>query len=197
VATNGRVENRVVEVDFDVDRQRLERIHNYLEELLSGLTLDEMRERVLRELGADKNRYDQLVSAALRLGKAALEQPPKGTGVIVSGQANLLDAARPGDDDQLTRMRNLLQTLEDKEMVVRLLDKAMTTPGIRVFLGAETAHAALDESSVVVTPYGPEDRAIGAIAVVGPMRMNYGKVMSIVDFTADLVSRLATGDLDR
>jgi heat-inducible transcriptional repressor len=94
-------------------------------------------------------------------------------------------------------MRNLLQTLEDKEMVVRLLDKAMTTPGIRVFLGAETAHAALDESSVVVTPYGPEDRAIGAIAVVGPMRMNYGKVMSIVDFTADLVSRLATGDLDR
>lgn len=196
VGQNGRIENRALQVDFEVDADQLERIHNYLDQLLRGLTLDEMRERVLRELGAEKNSYDAMVSAALRMGRALTEQPSRPSGLIVSGSANLLGAARPGDEDNLARMRDLLQALEDKEMVVRLLDKAMGSGGMQVFLGAETAHAALEESSMVVTSYGPENTAIGAIAVIGPMRMNYGKVMSIVDFTADLVSRLAAGTLE-
>lgn len=195
VGQNGRIENRAIEVDFDIDKDRLERVHNYLDELLAGLTLDEMRERVLAELGREKNAYDELVSKALRLGEAVLSKTGKGEDLIVSGSANLL--GQLSGEEQLARMRDLLQALEDKEVVVRLLDKAMKSSGIQVFLGAETAHAALEDSSMVVTSYGPEDHAIGAIAVIGPMRMNYGKVMSIVDFTADLVSRLAAGRLDR
>jgi len=87
-------------------------------------------------------------------------------------------------------MRELLKTLEDKETLIQLLDRTKTADGIQVFLGAETAHAALAESSVVAMSYGPDERPIGAIAVIGPMRMNYGKVMSVVDFTADTVSQL-------
>ena len=184
VTTDGRIENRLI-VD-DVDPRTLERIHNYLNELLSGMTLDDVRERVIRELGEDKNRYDTAVAAALRLGHAVFVAPPeRGAGVVVSGQANLLDDALAKD-----RVRELLRTLEDKETLIRLLDRTRTAEGLQVFLGAETALSALASSSVIAVSYGPEERPIGALAVIGPMRMNYGKVMSVVDVTADTVSQL-------
>jgi heat-inducible transcriptional repressor len=188
VTTDGRIENRLI-LD-DVDARRLERIHNYLNQLLSGLTLDEVRERVIRELGEDKNRYDEAVAAALRLGHAVFVSTPKtNADVVVTGQANLVDAelAQPGRAD---RMRELFRALEDKETLIRLLDRTRHAEGIQVFLGAETALSALVGSSVVAMSYGPEEQPIGALAVIGPMRMNYGKVMSVVDFTADTVSQL-------
>jgi heat-inducible transcriptional repressor len=182
VTTDGRIENRLVA--DDVDPRRLDRIHNYLNEQLAGYTLDEVRERVLRELGDDKNRYDDAIAKALRIGHAVFvaERP---IDVVVSGQSNLLD-------EQLAqeRARELLRALEDKETLVRLLDRTRLASGMQVFLGAETALDALADSSVVATPYGPEDQPIGALAVIGPMRMNYGKVMSVVDVTADTVTKL-------
>ena len=183
VTTDGRIENRLV-MD-DVDSSRLERIHNYLNDLLAGMTLDEVRERVIRELGADKNRYDEAVASALRLGHAVfVKQPERSADVVIAGQANLLDDVQP---DQI---RDLLRTLEDKETLVRLLDRTRTADGLQVFLGTETAMSALSNSSIVGASYGPEEKPIGALAVIGPMRMNYGKVMSVVDFTAETVSQL-------
>jgi len=182
VTTDGRIENRLV-VD-DVDAGRLERIHNYLNELFTGMTLEEVRERVIRELAEDKNRYDEAVAAALRLGHAVfVSAPERSADVVIAGQANLVD-------DQPDRIRDLLHALEDKETLVRLLDRTRTAEGIQVFLGAETALQALSQSSIVAMSYGPEEQPIGALAVIGPMRMNYGKVMSVVDFTADTVSQL-------
>jgi heat-inducible transcriptional repressor len=86
--------------------------------------------------------------------------------------------------------RELLRTLEDKETLIRLLDRTRTADGLQVFLGAETAMSALASSSVVAVSYGPEEQPIGALAVIGPMRMNYGKVMSVVDVTAETVSQV-------
>ncbi len=183
VTTDGRIENRLL--IEDVDAGRLDRIHNYLNELLSGMTIDDVRERVIRELGEDKNKYDEAVATALRLSHAVFVKPPeRSADVVVAGQANLLDNVQP---DQI---RDLLRTLEDKETLVRLLDRTRNAEGLQVFLGAETAMQALSGSSVVAMPYGPEETPIGALAVIGPMRMNYGKVMSVVDFTADTVSQL-------
>lgn len=190
VTTEGRIENRLIEVDFAVDEGRLDRIHNYLNELLAGMTIDEVKGRVLRELGIDKNHYDSMVSAALKLSRAALERSERPADVVVTGKANLLDTSHTADPTYMERVRELLSALEDKELVLKLLDRTMTAEGIQVFLGAETSFAPLGESSIVAVPYGPDERPIGAIAVIGPMRMNYGKVMSIVDFTADVVSEL-------
>jgi len=190
VGTDGRVENRVITTTDVVDLARLDRIHNYLSTLLAGLTLDEARARVERELGDEKHTYDGEVSAALRLGAQAFaSEPPRPADVVVSGQANLFDP-RSQEPGYLDRMRQLLRTLEDKEVLLQLLDRTRTADGIQVFLGAETSHAALSDSSVVAVSYGPEEHAVGAIAVIGPMRMNYGKVMSVVDFTADLLTRM-------
>jgi heat-inducible transcriptional repressor len=183
VTTDGRIENRLI-VD-DVDPRRLEPIHNYLNQLLKGMTLDEVRERVIRELGEDKNRYDVAVSAALRLGHAMFVVGERSADVVISGQANLLD-----DTIAQENARELLRTLEDKETLIRLLDRTRHAEGLQVFLGAETALSALASSSVIAVSYGPEEQPIGALAVIGPMRMNYGKVMSVVDVTADTVSQL-------
>jgi heat-inducible transcriptional repressor len=191
VTSDGRIENKLISIDEAIDDRSLDRIHNYLNQLLSGLTLDEIRDRVLRELGEDKNRYDREVSAALRLGQAAFSEPARAD-VVVAGQSNLLDPDAAADRARMDRMRELLRALEDKQLLIRLLDRTKGADGIQVFLGAETAHDALAESSVVGVSYGAEERPIGALAVIGPMRMNYGKVMSIVDFTADVVSELLT-----
>jgi heat-inducible transcriptional repressor len=184
VTADGRIENRLI-VD-DVDPRRLDRIHNYLNEMLCGMTLDETRDRVIRELGEDKNKYDEAIAAALRLGHAVfVDRKDRAADVLVSGQANLLD-----DELAKERARELLRTLEDKETLVRLLDRTRTADGLQVFLGAETAMSALATSSVVAVSYGPDDQPIGALAVIGPMRMNYGKVMSVVDVTAEAVSQV-------
>jgi heat-inducible transcriptional repressor len=188
VTTEGQIENKVIQLDVVPDAPRLERVNNYLREHLSGRTLSEVRELVLRGLGDEKNRYDELVATALRMSKAALDQTVDRPGdIIVSGQANLI-----GGDGAPERSRDLLQALEDKEVLLRLLDQSMEADSLQVFLGAETAHTALEGSSVIATPYGPADHPIGAIAVIGPMRMNYGRVMSIVDFTAELVSKIVS-----
>jgi heat-inducible transcriptional repressor len=184
VTADGQIENRLIA--DEVAPGRLERIHNYLNQMLSGMTLDEIRERVIRELGDDKNRYDEAIAEALRLGHAVfVERRDRPADVLVSGQANLLDDALAQD-----RARELLRTLEDKETLVRLLENTRKADGIQVFLGAETALTALQGSSVIAMSYGPEEQPIGALAVIGPMRMNYGKVMSVVDVTADTVSQL-------
>src|SRR4051812_35988404 len=183
VTTDGRIENRLV--ILDVDSTRLERIHNYLNQLLAGMTLDEVRDRVIRELGEDKHRYDEAVTSALHLGHAVfVKAPERSAEVVIAGQANLLDDVQP------EQIRDLLRTLEDKETLIRLLDRTRTADGLQVFLGTETAMQALSGSSIVAASYGPEEQPIGALAVIGPMRMNYGKVMSVVDFTAETVSQL-------
>ncbi|HSR98890.1 MAG TPA: heat-inducible transcriptional repressor HrcA [Kofleriaceae bacterium] len=183
VTTDGRIENRLI-VD-DVEPRRLESIHNYLNLLLKGMTLDEVRERVIRELGEDKNRYDEAVAAALRLGHAMFVVGERTADVVISGHANLIDDGIAQDS-----ARELLRTLEDKETLIRLLDRTRHAEGLQVFLGAETALSALASSSVIAMSYGPEEQPIGTLAVIGPMRMNYGKVMSVVDVTADAVTQL-------
>jgi heat-inducible transcriptional repressor len=191
VTSDGRIENRLVTLDGTLDPRRLERVHSYLNQLLLGMTLDEVRERVIREIADEKNQYDSEVAQALRLGHTVfVVAPERPAEVLVTGQSNLLEPGLTTDPDRETRMRDLLRALEDKETLLRLLDRTRTGAGMQVFLGAETTLTALSGSSVVAMPYGPEDTPIGALAVIGPMRMNYGKVMSVVDFTAELMTEL-------
>jgi heat-inducible transcriptional repressor len=196
VTSGGQVENKLVAAsELPSDPGFLERVNNYLNERVKGKTLEEIRHTVLEDLGDDKQHMDALAAEALRLGRAAFtpDSPPT---VIVSGQAHLFDSGGsqavtgepPGD--RMARMQRLLGALEEKERIVRLLDRALAADGIQVWLGAETPFAEVGDVSVVATPYGPGDRPVGSIAVIGPTRMNYSKVIPLVDFTAELVSRV-------
>jgi heat-inducible transcriptional repressor len=197
VTTTGQVHNRLVSLDGiswrpgergapgePLEQAELERIHNYLNGLLSGLTLEQVRQKVLSELGREKNDYDQLVARALCLGAAALPESST-VELLVDGKANLLD--HPAHDDR-EKMKALFRAVEDKQLLLRLLDKTAAADGVQVFLGAETKLVELADSAVVSVAYGTEGQPFGALGVIGPARMNYSKVIPLVDFVARLVS---------
>ena len=177
----GHIENKLVPVDFVVDTPELERINNYLNDLVGGLTLENLKTRLSDEINRGRGEHDQLVSRALTLAAAAVPQTQ--AQVFVDGQSNLLS----GDTD-LERAKVLLPTLEEKDMLAKLLDKTLTEPGICVFIGAEANLADLTDVSVVAAPYGGDDRPLGTIGVIGPSRMNYSRVISLVDFTAEMIT---------
>lgn len=190
VTESGQIINKLIKTESLLDRATLDSIHNYLLELLGGLSLRDVRRRVLEEMGLEKNQYDGMVSAALALSHAAVSKVDESGEIFVSGRSNLLIEGEAGQGN-VDQMRDLLSALEEKELILQLLDDTMSSERVKVFLGAETAHTALGDSSVIAVPYGPDETPLGAIAVIGPTRMNYGKIMSVVDFTAELVSRMA------
>jgi heat-inducible transcriptional repressor len=183
---SGQVQNKLVPVDFPIEPGELDHINNYLHELASGLTLEQLRVRLVEEIASDRAAHDELVARALKLASAAVpaEAPPE---VFVDGQSNLL----AGNAD-LDRAKTLLRTLEEKDLLVRLLDRTLTAPGICVFIGAEANLADLTDVSVVAAPYGTEGRPLGTIGVIGPARMNYSRVIPLVDFTAEMIGEALT-----
>jgi heat-inducible transcriptional repressor len=180
-ATSGQIQNKLVPVDFALTGGDLDRINNYLNELMTGLTLEQARLRLIEEVKSDRAAHDELVNRALKLASAAVPAAPA-PDVLVDGQSNLL----AGKAD-LERAKLLLRTLEEKDLVVRLLERTLTAPGICVFIGAEANLADLTDVSVVAAPYGPEGRPLGTIGVIGPARMNYSRVIPLVDFTAETI----------
>jgi heat-inducible transcriptional repressor len=103
--------------------------------------------------------------------------------LLIEGQSNLIASA-----EDLTRARRMLRTLEEKDLIVRLLDRTLEAPGICVFIGSEANLADVGDLSVVATSYGSEGRPLGTIGVIGPSRMNYSKVIPLVDFTAEVIT---------
>ena len=183
---SGHIQNKVVPVDFALSPGDLDRINNYLNSLVAGLTLDEMRRRVLEEIEDEKAHVDDPVLArALGLAAAAMPPADRAGEILFDGQSNLL-----AESAGLERARSVLRTLEEKDQIVKLLDRTLAAPGICVFIGAEARLADLDDISVVAASYGNDERPLGTIGVIGPSRMNYSRVIPLVDFTADVITEI-------
>jgi heat-inducible transcriptional repressor len=180
-ASSGQIQNKLIPVDAALSPGDLDRINNFLNGLVSGLTLEQVRARLLEEIASERAAHDQLVARALRLASAAVPADPTPE-VLVDGQSNLLF----GKAD-LERAKLLLRTLEEKDLVVRLLERTLSAPGICVFIGAEANLADLTDVSVVAAPYSADGRALGTVGVIGPSRMNYSRVIPLVDFTAEMI----------
>jgi heat-inducible transcriptional repressor len=187
-SSSGQIQNKLVPSDMPLPASELDRINNYLNGLVSGLTLDQMRARLAAEIENERAAHDQLIARALQLATAAV---PTDSGsmpeVMVDGQSNLLS----GQTD-LERAKMLLRTLEEKDLLVRLLDRTLSAPGICVFIGAEANLADLTDISVVAAPYGGEGKPLGTIGVIGPSRMNYSRVIPLVDFTSEMIGDVLT-----
>lgn len=180
--SSGQIQNKLIHWELPITPAELDRVNNYLNELVAGLTLAEVRARVAREVESERIQHDRLLSLALGLAKAAVPEVPSPQ-IIVDGQSNLLAAT-----ENLDRAKTVLRALEEKEFIVKLLDKTISAPGICVFIGAEANLADLTDISVVTATYGLEDRPLGTIGVIGPSRINYSKVIPLVDFTADVIT---------
>ena len=191
VGDHDQVENRVIDLPAGVTAAQLSEAANFLNAHLVGRTLAEVRaelkalkEEVRRELD---QLSQELVESGLAVWSGAGNEEP--ARLIVRGRANLLDSVSGNED--IARLRMLFDDLEKKDSVLELLDLAESASGVRIFIGSENKLFSLSGSSLVVAPYrDAEDRIVGAVGVIGPTRLNYSKIVPMVDYTAQLVSRL-------
>ena len=189
VGEDGGVENRIVQLPLPVRPGALEEASNYITAHLAGRTLAEAARTMGAEITSGRSALDTASRDLVERGLAvwsenALRQPV----LIVRGQANLLDESALGD---LERVRSLLDDLENKQSVAELLDLAMEGESTRIFIGSENRLFALSGSSVIASPYRDRDgRVVGVVGVIGPTRLNYARVVPMVDFTAQSLGKL-------
>ena len=189
VGADGSVENRVVMLEPGTSPSALEQVSNFVNARLTGLTLGEAGARLRQEIRDQKDAVDAAAAELVATGLAAWSHDHARRPVlIVRGQANLIDESAAAD---LERVRRLLDELEDRQEIARLLDSARDAPGCRIFIGSENRMFALSGSSVIAAPYrGSHGEVVGVVGVIGPTRLNYARVVPMVDFTAKALTRL-------
>ncbi len=191
VGEDGQVENRVVDLPAGLPASALVEAANYLNAHLQGRTLSQVRTELERIKAVDQAELDQLsqkvVDAGLAVWSGSSEEDP-GT-LIVRGASNLLADLEAAED--LERIRLLFDDLESKRDLIQLLGLAEKGDGVRIFIGSENNLFSLSGSSLVVSPYRDSNqRIVGVLGVIGPTRLNYARVIPMVDYTAKLVSRI-------
>jgi heat-inducible transcriptional repressor len=190
VGQDGSVENRVVQLPVGVPPAALMQAGNYINTRLVGLTLEQARVRLEAEVLANRAELDQLSMSVVNqgLGVWAHEGGDRDI-LIVRGQAHLLEDKAAEQD--LERVRRLLDDIETKKELVRVLDMARDAAAMRIFIGAETKLFSLSGSSVIAAPYKDvEERVVGVIGIIGPTRLNYARIVPMVDYTAKALGRL-------
>ena len=189
VGSDSSVENRLVSIDPAISESMLVEAANYISARLSGLTLSEALERLDSEIRAEKAELDVASQKLVRDGLAIWSLDANDRPVlIVRGQSNLIDDAAAAD---LDRVRQLLDELESKEEIARLVDSARDAQSTRIFIGSENNLFSLSGSSVIAAPYREAGgKVVGVVGVIGPTRLNYARIVPMVDFTAQALSRL-------
>jgi heat-inducible transcriptional repressor len=189
VGTDGSVENRILSLDAGASASALTELSNFINARFSGLTLAEAEARLRAEVRERKELLDAAAAELVASGLAAWSQDHARRPVlIVRGHAKLIDAHAA---DDLERIRRLLDELEEAQEIGRLLESARDAPGCRIFIGSENRMFALSGSSVIAAPYrGSQGEVVGVVGVIGPTRLNYARVVPMVDFTAKALTRL-------
>lgn len=189
VGADGQVENRVIETPPGLPPSALTSASNYLNARLTGRSLAELRRVVGAEMVEDRCHLDALSAQVVEAGLATWTGEGRGGSLIVRGQARLLQDAHAAG--RLQAIQTLFDRLETQETMLRLLELAETSEGVRIFIGAESGLFGASGVSMVVAPARNEaDRIVGAIGVIGPTRLNYGRIIPVVDYTARAIGRL-------
>jgi heat-inducible transcriptional repressor len=187
VTEDGVVENRVIETPLGIPAASLVMASNYLSSRLIGRTIDEGRAAILAEIETAKTQLDALtaglVEAGLAIRSIGTDQ------LIVRGQSNLLDDI--GGRADVARIRALFEALETKDSMLKLLEAANRAEGVQIFIGSENDLFAHAGCSMIITPYmNSREQVVGAIGVIGPTRLNYARIIPMVDYTAKVIGRL-------
>ncbi|HEY1631090.1 MAG TPA: heat-inducible transcriptional repressor HrcA [Rhizomicrobium sp.] len=194
VSEDGQVENRVIDTPPGLPASALAEASNYLSARLRGRTLDSARTEIADELEGERAELDTLTAKIVAEGLATLSQPSDSARteekvLIVRGASHLLQSVEAQGD--LERIRTLFDDIERKNDLIRLLELAGQGDGVRIFIGSENRLFSLSGSSIVAAPYAnAAGKVIGVIAVLGPTRLNYARIIPMVDHTAKVVSRL-------
>ena len=185
VSQNGSVQNRLIQTEEEILPEDLVRMANYLNELLQGLTIAQVRERLLQEMQSEKVRYDSMMAKALALSQQTVSSD--GPELFLEGQANILEQPEFSDAG---KMREIFRAFEKKGLLLDLLDRSMQADGVQIFIGSESHLLKMEGMSLITSTYLTGKDTVGVLGVIGPTRMGYGRVIPIVDYTAKLISRL-------
>ncbi|WP_050928842.1 heat-inducible transcriptional repressor HrcA [Aestuariivita boseongensis] len=190
VFTDGHVENRLFTPPPGSTPSSMREAANFLNALIEGRTLSELRGVIQTEISRRRQEIDALAQALVESGLASWDgDSSEAARLIVRGRSNLLEA--DGAEEELERIRSLFDDLERKRDIADFLELTEEGEGVRIFIGSENKLFSLSGSSLVVSPYMNADRKIiGAVGVIGPTRLNYGRIVPIVDYTAQLVGKL-------
>lgn len=191
VSEDGQVENRVIDTPVGLPVSALIEATNYLNARLAGRTIDAARVEILAELESDRAMLDSLTAKIVADGLATLAEPGGGADkvLIVRGASHLLDSVEAQAD--IERIRTLFDDIERKADLIRLLELAKDGAGVRIFIGSENRLFSLSGSSIVAAPYAnAAGKIVGVIGVLGPTRLNYGRIIPMVDHTAKVIGRL-------
>ena len=191
VSEDGQVENRLIATPAGLPVSALSEASNYLSARLRGRTLDAARAEILSELDGERAELDALTAKVVAEGLATLATPlgEQEKVLIVRGTSHLLDSVEAQTD--LERVRTLFDDIERKNDLIRLLELAKQGDGVRIFIGSENRLFSLSGSSIIAAPYAnAQGKIVGVIGVLGPTRLNYGRIIPMVDHTAKVVGRL-------
>lgn len=186
VSQSGIVQNKIIETEDSLSPAELEQMTNYLNRTLSGLSIPEVKARILEEMQQEKALYDRLLQKALEFSREAFGEESAGQ-VYIEGAVNILEQPEFADVD---RMKRLFRTFEQKSLLVNLLDKAQKAQGVQIFIGSESEYREIEGCSLVTAAYSGRRGNLGTLGVIGPTRMPYSLVIPIVDYTARLVSKV-------
>jgi heat-inducible transcriptional repressor len=188
VTEDGLVENRLIEVSLGTPPSSLQAAGNYLNSRLRGRTVEEAKVAILSEVEQRRTQLDELTTKLVEAGLASWGGGDRSS-LIVKGQANLLEDISALTD--LERLRALFDALETKETMVRLLDATREGEGVQIYIGADNPLFGMAGCSMVVAPYtNSREQVVGAIGVVGPTRINYARIIPMVDYTAKVIGRM-------
>jgi heat-inducible transcriptional repressor len=193
VGEHDQVENRIIELPAGTTSSQLTEAANFLNAHMTGQTMPELRRQLQTLKESVRQELDSLSHQLVERGIAVWsggDDDGKPTQLIVRGHSNLL--AEIGGAEDLDRLRLLFDDLEKKDSLIEILNLAESGPGVRIFIGSENKLFSLSGSSLIVAPYrDDDDRIVGAVGVIGPTRLNYARIVPMVDYTAQLISRLS------
>lgn len=190
VTQDGHVDNRVITTDRDYTPAELTQAANFFNESYAGMPLASVKRALVSEMQQASDDMQQIIRLAVEMARQAFASEPKeGDELLVSGESNLMDVPDLGD---VKKLRRLFDAFNTKRDLLQLLDQCTRVNGVKIFIGAESGYAALEDCSVVTAPYSVDQQIVGTLGVIGPTRMPYEHIIPIVDITARLLSSALT-----
>jgi heat-inducible transcriptional repressor len=189
VAQDQQVQTRFLRVETAYNQEQLDRFSRYLNEICQNLTLAEARQRILVQMEEEKHLFDKIVSQALSLSRQALQSEDEEEGLYIEGTSHILDYPEFAAD--VEKIRLIFKAFEEKHHLITLLDQALRSQGVHIIISPDEQFPEM-QLSLVASSYRSDQAPVGSLGVLGPMRMDYARVVPIVKYTASLVSKWFT-----
>jgi heat-inducible transcriptional repressor len=183
VMSDNEVQNRIIHTARKYTASELEQAANYLNKMFSGKDLNDIRKNMLAELESMKENVNKLMQAAIEMAQQHIDTNSHDD-YVLAGETNLMGVSGWGD---VERLKRLFDTFNQKRDILHLLEQSINAKGVQIFIGEESGYEVLDDCSIVTSPYESEGQILGVLGVIGPTRMDYERVIPIVDLTAKML----------